>query len=311
VKWLEVLVSADAEAAEVVAETLRPFGHGGVVIEQIGGPIAPEAEADGWEPGTPDGVRYAVRVYLPAPGEPGGERTAAARRRIEEALYHLNRIYPIPAPQFAQISDEDWATAWKKHYAVLRVGRQLVICPAWIEYIPQPGDLVLRLDPGMAFGTGLHPSTQLCLAALEDRLHGGERVLDVGTGSGILAIAAARLGAAHVDALDIDPVAVEAARGNARLNGLEECIALSTGSAGSPAITGSYDVLVVNILARVIVELVAAGLVAPLAPGGTLIAAGIIDHQAEDVVRALDAAGVTISEQRAVKDWVALIGHKR
>jgi ribosomal protein L11 methyltransferase len=308
--WLEVTVQSDNEAAEVVAETLRPFAHGGVVIEQVGGPITTTEDTDGWSPEIPAEARYCVRIYLPGPGEPGGEATAESRVKIEEALYHLNRIYPIAPPEFRLVSDEDWANAWKKHYSIFRLGRRLVIRPAWLEYAPEPGDLVLTLDPGMAFGTGLHPSTQLCLVALEDTLRGGERVLDVGTGSGILAIAAARLGAAEAYGVDNDPVAVDAARGNIALNGVADRVRAEVGSADTLRAERGYDVLVVNILARVIIALLDQGLVEPLAPGGTLIAAGLIEDQADDVARALAAHGVIVRERRQQKDWVALVGMK-
>ncbi len=307
-QWLEVTVQVDNEAAEVVAETLRPFAHGGVVIEQVGGPLVPAEDTDGWAPDVPAEAQYRVRIYMPGAGEPGGETTEANRGRIAEALYHLNRIYPIGAPEFQPVSDEDWANAWKKHYSIFRVGRRLVIRPAWLEYAPEPGDLVITLDPGMAFGTGLHPSTQLCLVALEDVLHGGERVLDVGTGSGILAIAAARLGAVEAYGVDNDPVAVEAARGNIAANNLADRVRVAVGSADTLHAERGYDVLVVNILARIIIALLDQGLVEPLAPGGTLIAAGLIEDQADDVARALEAHGVTVIERRQQKDWVALIG---
>jgi ribosomal protein L11 methyltransferase len=312
-KWLEVTVDCDGEAAEAVAEVLRPYGHGGVVIEQVGGPLGPDVEADGWDPGLAAAAAgaYRVRIYLPAPGEPGGETADESRRRISEALYHLNRLYPIPAPAFGEVSDEDWATAWKRHYSAFRVGRRFLICPAWLECEPEPGDHVLRLDPGMAFGTGLHPSTQLCLVALEDALRGGERVLDMGTGSGILAIAAARLGAVRIDAVDSDPVAIEAARANVELNGVAGALRLTAGTLGAGFLPdGPYELIVVNILARVIVALLGQGLAAPLAPGGTLIAAGIIAEQAAEVEDALARAGVAVQTRRAAGDWVALVGVK-
>ena len=156
-----------------------------------------------------------VKTYLPLDGTAG-----EAQRRLEEGLWHLGQIYPIPDPVIRELAEEDWAEAWKQQYHLLRVGRRIVIVPAWEAYAPAPGEVVIRLEPGMAFGTGLHPTTRLCLEALEAHLAPGCTVLDVGTGSGVLAIAAAKLGARSVLALDADPVAVSVARENVALNGV-------------------------------------------------------------------------------------------
>ena len=157
-----------------------------------------------------------MRAYLAV--EPGLDEK---RRQVEEALWHLRQIASIPEPQFRTVVEEEWANAWKEHFHVTRIGQRLVVKPSWREYTPQADDIVLELDPGMAFGTGLHPTTQMCLLALEKYVRGGERVLDLGTGSGILAIAAVKLGAAACLATDIDPVAVEAARANVAANGVQ------------------------------------------------------------------------------------------
>jgi ribosomal protein L11 methyltransferase len=188
-QWLEVSVTVENEVAESVAEVLSRYAHRGIVIET--GP-------DGWNAGP-----VVVRAYLPA-----DDQLQANKRRIEEALWHLGQIQPVPAPTFRSVAEEDWAEAWKERLDVLRIGQHIVVRPSWRDYSPTPGDVVIRLDPGMAFGTGLHPTTQMCLMALEKALLPGAEVLDLGTGSGILAIAVARLGAGRVVAVDNDPVAV-------------------------------------------------------------------------------------------------------
>jgi len=297
--WLELTVAVDGEAAEAVAEALRPYAHGGVAIEQLGGALP--AHADDWTSESTGQPLYAVRIYLPE-----DESAAATVRRAEEALWHLGQLYPIPAPQVKRLAEENWAEAWKSHFGITRVGRRLVVVPAWHEYSPEPDDVVIVLDPGMAFGTGLHPTTQMCLMAVEDRLRPGTRVLDLGTGSGILALAAAKLGAADVLALDTDAVAVTAARANVAANRAEAMIRVEPGSIETLS-SETFDLILANILAPVIIRLVEGGLASHLRPGGLLVAAGIIAEQAPAVLAALTAAGLTLAEQRQVGDWVTVI----
>jgi ribosomal protein L11 methyltransferase len=293
--WLEVSVQVDGEAAEAVSEVFNRYGHGGAVIEEA---ISKPDEAMG---GT-----LTVKVYLPFEN-----RQAAGQREIEEALWHLSQLHPIPVPRFRHLSEEDWAHAWKKHYQVLRVGRRIVVKPSWQAYALQSDDVVIELDPGMAFGTGLHPSTHLCLVALEEHLTPGMRVLDVGTGSGILAIAAARLGAGPVLALDIDPIAVKTARTNITANEVEHVVRVEPGS--WPTLEPhdqAFDIVLVNILAETIVELLDEGLVRCLKEAGLIIVSGIIESRQAMVVEALSAQGVGIVERLQEKDWVTLVGRK-
>jgi ribosomal protein L11 methyltransferase len=290
-KWLEVRVQADGEAAEAIAEVFNRFGEGGAVVEML---MQPD---DGHAPAQP--VVH-VKTYLPAD-------VAGTRRKIEEALWHLAQIYPLPAPEFCELAEQDWAEAWKTGYHVQHIGRRIVVAPSWEPYAPDLDEVLLRLDPGMAFGTGLHPSTRLCLQALEDRVRPGDRVLDVGTGSGILAIAAAQLGAVEVVGIDLDPVAVQVARDNVALNGVAERVWIEEGTLEQVSpVEGAWDCVVVNILAGVIIDL-APRLAARLTPSGSLIASGIIDESAAAVTEALASAGLCIIEQRSEKDWVALL----
>ena len=293
--WLEVSVQVDGEAAEAVSEVFNRYGHGGAVIEEA---ISGTGEAVG---GT-----LTVKVYLPF--ENG---QAAGQREIEEALWYLSQLYPIPIPRFHHLSEEDWAHAWRKHYQVLRVGQRIVVKPSWQAYIPQPDDVVIELDPGMAFGTGLHPSTRLCLVALEGHVAPDMKVLDVGTGSGILAITAARLGAGPVLALDIDPIAVKTARANVAANEVEHVVRVELGSWPTlESHDGAFDIVLVNILAETIVELLNEGLVRCLKEAGLIVVSGIIESRQAMVVEALRAQSVDIVERLQEKDWVTLVGRK-
>lgn len=295
--WLEASVQVDGEAAEAVSEVFNRYGRGGAVLST-------DFDDDVRRSSPGDTAVVTVKTYLPLDEE--GQKT---RRRIEEALWHLSQIYHLPAPEFRELTEDDWANAWKKHYHVQRIGQRIVIKPLWQEYKPQPDEIVVVLDPGMAFGTGLHPTTRMCLRALEEHLEPGAKVLDLGTGSGILAIAAAKLGAGSVLALDNDPLAVKAARANVRANGVQNLVAVEHGSLGKAA--EEFDLVLVNILARVIIELANQGLVDRVRPTGQMIAAGIIEEQEAEVTAALREHGMEIAERRQEKDWVTLVGGRK
>lgn len=299
--WLEISVVTDGEAAEAVAEVLRPLAYQeGVALEQMGDPHAPDPTAV--EP------EVTVKIYLP-----GSEDTPEKRQRIREVLYYLGRLYPIPEPVFRKLEDQDWAEAWKAHYTPFRVGERLRIRPSWmaLEEVPAADDVVLTLDPGMAFGTGLHPTTQMCLQALERLVSPGMRVLDVGTGSGILAIAALHLGAASALAVDNDPQAVTAAAANAVVNGVGERLSVREGTLSSVKERGEWDLVLVNILAPVIVSMLRKdGLLDYARMGGHLLLSGIVEEQAPAVWEALGAAGGVVVDEMTVRDWVTLISSR-
>ncbi len=301
--WLEISVRTDGEGAEAVAEVLRPFAYQeSVVLEQRGDETT--ADPDALDP------FVTVKIYIPEEDD-----TPEMRRRIAEILYHLGRLYPIPEPVFRELADEDWANAWKDHYHPFRLGRRIVIWPAWLpretDDDQRPDDVVLLLDPGMAFGTGLHPTTQSCLRALEESIAPGVSVLDAGTGSGILSVAAAKLGATEIAAFDTDVRAVRATRDNAAQNGVAALIHVWQGELGSArAETGSqtWDVVVANILAPIIIQLLRVeGLLDHVAADGRLILSGIIAEQGPDVEAALADAGGRVVQRITVGDWVTYV----
>ena len=288
--WLELAVAADHEAVEAVSEILSRAAPGGTSVEP-----AFELVEDGLAARVDLARPALVRAYLPILD---GGTVRAAVARADRELGHLQAfgLRPIGDLEARVVHEADWANAWKSYFPVLRVGKRVVIRPTWRRHRRLPGDVVLALDPGMAFGTGLHPTTRLCLAALESLADrgalGGARVLDVGSGSGILSIAAARLGAASVLAVDVDPIAVEATTANARRNRLVRRIRAREGS--SPSGEGPFDVVLANLIASLLVRL-ADGLVEDLRPGGTLLASGIFANREAEVVEAFEARGLAVA----------------
>jgi len=248
-----------------------------------------------------------VRGYVTALDQHRAQAAVAAVRRD---LGHLQAfgLRPIGEVETRLVHEEDWASAWKEHFPVQRVGRKLVIQPTWAEYERGPDDVVIRLDPGMAFGTGLHPTTRQCLAGIEawadDDLVGDARVLDVGTGSGILAICAACLGASRVLAVDTDPLAIEATAKNAELNGFAEIIDAQAGSLPLPE-PRQFHLVVANLIASVLIDL-APELASALWPGGRLLAGGIFHDREADVHAAFEAAHLSVVGRRAEGEWLTL-----
>ena len=299
--WLELSVAADVEAVEAVSEILSRFAPGGATVEP-----AFELVEDGLGARLDPTRPSIVRAYVPARDAAAAERAADA---AAAALGHLQAfgLRTIGELTTRLVNEADWAEAWKAHFPVLRVGRRLVIRPTWLEHDPAPDDVVLDLDPGMAFGTGLHPTTRLCLIALEWLADRGRlrnaRVLDVGCGSGILAIAAAKLGAASVVGVDVDPIAVEATLANAATNGLAGRISARLGSlpSGEPP----FDVVSANLIAGLLVEL-APALATELRPGGELVSSGIFMEREADVRSAFATARLDVGETWDEGDWVAL-----
>lgn len=309
--WLEVSMTVDGELAESVADVFARFAPNGVMTEQ-GVKYNDDEDA-----GTPTGP-ITVRAYLEV--NDGLEET---RQKLEESLFYLGMIQPLPTPVYKQITDQNWMEAWKQHYKPIRIGERLLILPAWMDS-PEPNRVAIKIDPGMAFGTGTHPTTQLCLELLEltfwERRKTKESgasflfplsCIDVGCGSGILSIAAIKLGASKVLGVDIDSQSIINSRENANLNNVGDELILGVGSV-TEILEGKFPfksapLVVANILAPVIIRLFDAGLADLIEAGGSIILSGILLEREEDVVKAGQAKNLRLSERRQKGDWVALM----
>jgi ribosomal protein L11 methyltransferase len=296
-RWYELTTWADNEAVESVAELLASFGYNeGVSIEE---PFLQDQDGDNL---TIDTTRPAViRTYIPAESfDP------VVVDQIRDGLWHLGQMRSVGELTVTERSEEDWASAWKEHYRPMRAGNRVVIRPPWFEYDAQPDDIVLILDPGMAFGTGMHPTTRLSLLQLETHVKPGQSLIDVGTGSGILALAAARLGATPIDAVDIEAMSIRVAKSNLDLNAAAATITLDLGSAEwAVSRKKRYEIVVANIIARVLIS-ISNDLRAIMTPGGLLLLSGIIEPKEPETRAAFEALDLDFVERTQMEDWISL-----
>ncbi|MBK3493336.1 50S ribosomal protein L11 methyltransferase [Viridibacillus sp. YIM B01967] len=310
-KWSELSIHTTTEAVEAISNILHEAGASGVVIEDSKDYAKERADQFGeiydLNPSDfpKDGV--IVKAYLSV--------TSFLGETIEEIKLAINNLvnYDINIGHnkvtISEVNEEDWATAWKKYYHPVKISNRFTIVPTWEEYEPVNSDeLIIELDPGMAFGTGTHPTTVLCLQALEKTVQETNTVVDVGTGSGVLAIGAAMLGAKHVHALDLDEVAVRSAVENVQLNKVEDHIDVMQGNL-LDTVKEPADIVVANILAEVIMTFTDDAYTI-VKPGGLFITSGIIEAKKEDVKASLEKAGFTIEEVMMMEDWVAIISRK-
>ena len=290
-RWAEVAVEATGESLDAVANILIEEGCGGAAAVGSSACVL--------------GKTVRVLGYLPV-DDTLEDRLNSVRERVGQ-LRELGLELGSDEVGVKWVEDDEWRDGWKEFFKPVRIGR-IVVKPSWEDYRAGPEDVIVELDPGMAFGTGYHPSTRLCLLALQDCIAGGETVLDVGTGSGILAIAGVKLGAAKAVGLEVESSAVETARANVENEDLCDRIEIRQGD--SPAVfDGTVEVVVANIVANVILEM-ANDLCAKVAPGGKLITSGIVNDRASEVAEKLKAAGVRTVEIRQDGEWTALISEK-
>jgi ribosomal protein L11 methyltransferase len=295
--WLEVSLTVDGEMAEAVAEVLSRYAPNGVVIEST--TIEDSLENEGHSVGP-----LRVCAYLPI-----DEAIEETRQRIEESIWHLGRIRHLPEPEFKPIKDINWSESWKKHYRPIKIGKRLIILPSWLEP-PDKTRIPIHIDPGMAFGTGTHPTTQLCLEMLEDYTPPGGDVLDIGCGSGILSIAALKLGARRAFGVDIQEDVIPAALANATANGVADQVEFAQGSVDEIKSglweTKQTPLVIANILAFILNQLLDEGLGDLIAPGGVLILSGILEEQVVEMHTAIKLNRFEILKQTQIEDWVAI-----
>ncbi len=314
--YTEFIITVPRAAAQQASDLATLLCPGGLYIEDYAD-LEEQAQAiahvDLIEQELLDKPRGEVRLHLYASRE---ENPVAFSEELQSRLLALGLPHTLES---RGVKQEDWENSWKQYYHPIEIGTRLAVAPSWEDY--RGGRrTVLRLDPGMAFGTGTHETTALCLAVLDARVKGGEAVLDVGTGSGILAVAALLLGAKSALGVDIDPVAVRTARENAQRNGVAErftafagdlaCVGAGGMCPGAgepaPAARGKYDIITANIVADAILRLAPS---APplLAPGGVFVASGIIDERAAEVEAGLAKTGLALVEKHEQRGWVALV----
>ncbi|MBW8012545.1 MAG: 50S ribosomal protein L11 methyltransferase [Chloroflexi bacterium] len=298
--WLEVSLSVDGELAEAVAEVLARFVQGGIVIEN-----EPILENNATNSGSTH-QSPALRVYGYLKADEGLDET---RLRLEESLWHLGQIQPLPKPIFKHIPEVDWMEAWKQHYHPIEIGARFLILPAWLKPPKNNKRHAIIIEPGMAFGTGTHPSTQLCIELAEKHIKSGDLIMDIGCGSGILSICAAKLGAGKIIAVDKDPLAVSLAQKNAEINNVTPNIEFGVSSIAE-ILAGDYSfrqapIVMANILASVLIQLLNEGLRGLVSSEGVLILSGILEAQEPELKDILEEKRMEIEHRRQIDDWVA------
>lgn len=310
-KWSELSIHTKNEAVEAISNILHEAGASGVVIEDSAEYAKPREDQFGEiyalnEEDFPEsGV--IVKAYL--------SESSFLKETVEEIKAAITNLtnYNIDIGEntvsIVEVNEEDWATAWKQYYHPVKISERFTIVPTWEDYTPVSTDeLIIELDPGMAFGTGTHPTTVMCLQALEKVVQQGDTVVDIGTGSGVLSIGAALLGAKSVHALDLDEVAVRAAKENVELNKVSDTVSVFHGNL-LDTVKEPADVVVANILAEIIVSFTDDAFTI-VKPGGLYVTSGIIGAKRDDVKAALEASGFVIEEVLMMEDWVAIIARR-
>jgi ribosomal protein L11 methyltransferase len=288
--WFEITATVPSAEVEGVSALMREVSPGGITVEEPVEILGPEMgfRVRGGEP-------VLVRAYLPS-----SELGAVLTEQLRVAMEAFPAVELVAKP----IYEQDWAVSWREFFGVVETGGRIVVVPSWIEHQIAPGQIAIRLDPGQAFGTGHHETTRLCLLALDELVRPGISMLDVGTGSGVLAIAAVKLGAASVRAIDIDPIAAEVAAANCSANGVADQVAISAGQLDADH-DGRYDIAIANISTQANIPLGPA-FARVVRPGGWLLLSGILEQDAAKAREAMAAAGFRIGAMRLENDWCLL-----
>ncbi len=300
--WLEASMICSGELAEAVAEVFSRFSPDGVVMNSV-----TQYDALGHEE-IPTGDMQVVAYF------PQDEQTEAIRRQLEESIWHMSQIAPLGSIEYKLIVDQNWMEAWKANYKPLKIGRNLIVLPAWVDPALAENRIPIIISPDMAFGTGTHPSTQLCMLALEKYGVKEMDVIDIGTGSGILSIEAAKLGANRILGVDNDPEAIPSAINNAALNGVADKIIFEVGThtdvlSRKDGLNQSPRVIA-NILSPILANMLSTGLADLVAPSGLLFLGGVLEHQAQALADLARSLGLSLRETLHQEDWVVLVLHK-
>lgn len=308
-KWAEISIQTTHEATEAIADIFHELGSSGVVIED---PELVNAyrRSGAWDycdiPEQTNLEVVTVKAYLPVDEQLDDKLKVFEEQVNELANHHLDKGQG--SIQCQEINEEDWASSWKDYFHTVKIGERIVIKPSWEEYEQTENDLVIELDPGMAFGTGTHHTTAMCVRYLEEVVEPGSTIFDIGTGSGILAVAAAKLGAASVQAVDLDGVAVRVATENAAINQVSDIVDVYPGDLLT-GLSGQADVIIANIIADVIIQLVE-DIPGRLTDNGVLIASGIIAERLSDVTAVVIANHLTVDKVMEEGGWVAMLVRK-
>lgn len=306
-RWARISVVTTHEGADLIANILMELGAAGTEIDDPS-LVNEYIDAGLWDytdlPRAEDTETVTMRAYLPEDARLESSLLALAERIA--ALRHAGAALGAGTISHSFVADEDWAETWKAYIHTEKIGERIVVRPTWEEYTPSADEIVIELDPGAAFGTGAHATTAMCLRWLEHLVSPGMRVYDVGCGSGILAVAAAKLGAGEVIAMDYDPVAVSVAEENIRQNNVHNVVACESDLLSACEGAAPAELITANIIADVIIRLFAQ-LDRHLAPGGTLLASGIIDDRIADVEHAAAEHGFTVLDMTCEKEWAAMI----
>ncbi len=300
--WLEASIVCSGELAEAIAEVFSRFSPDGVVINSV-----TRYDALGHEE-IPTGDMQVIAYF------PQDEQSEAVRRQLEKAIWHMSQIAPLDPLEYKILLDQNWMEAWKANYKPLKIGRNLIVLPAWVDPALAEGRIPIIISPDMAFGTGTHPSTQLCMLALEKYGVKEMDVIDIGTGSGILSIQAAKLGANRILGVDNDPDAIPSAINNAALNGVGTGIVFEVGTHAD--VLNREDGLnqaprvVANILSPILSKMLSTGLADLVTPSGLLFLGGVLEHQAQDLADLARSVGMTLRETLHQEDWVVLVLQK-
>lgn len=309
-KWIEVQIKTTTELEEIVCSIMYDLGVSGLAIEDPNDILAFQQSEENWDFIDPELINQdyegvIIKAYFPESDDITDKielvRESIERNPLNETGKSLGQV------TVSEVNDADWAENWKRYYKPIRIGDKIVIKPSWEAFEPKEGDIVVELDPGMAFGTGTHETTILCIEALEKYVKKDAIVYDVGCGSGILSIVAAKLGAKKVIGIDIDDLSVKTSKENVKINGVEEIVEIVKGNL-LDNVSGKADIIVSNIIAEIIVNMIP-DLKDCLIHNGIFIASGIITEKLQLVKKALIDNGFNIVEEKVMNDWAVIIGN--